>query len=132
MSAPGLCPFLMFEGGVGAAAIELYKAAFAEVEDVGRELWQGPPGEAGHIKLARLRIFGTEVRISDTAFAHGFGFTPSLSLFVDLPDETALERAVKVLGAGGAVLMAPGNYGFSQRFCWLNDRFGVSWQLNLP
>jgi predicted 3-demethylubiquinone-9 3-methyltransferase (glyoxalase superfamily) len=23
------------------------------------------------------------------------------------------------------------NYGFSQRFGWLADRFGVSWQLNL-
>ncbi|MBN1016614.1 VOC family protein, partial [Pseudomonas aeruginosa] len=24
-----------------------------------------------------------------------------------------------------------GDYGFSQRFAWLADRFGVSWQLNL-
>ena len=23
------------------------------------------------------------------------------------------------------------DYGFSQRFGWMNDRFGVSWQLNL-
>ncbi|TIR87077.1 MAG: VOC family protein, partial [Mesorhizobium sp.] len=22
--------------------------------------------------------------------------------------------------------------GFSRRFAWLNDRFGVSWQINLP
>ncbi|WP_292497612.1 VOC family protein, partial [Mesorhizobium sp.] len=24
------------------------------------------------------------------------------------------------------------DYGFSRRFAWLNDRFGVSWQINLP
>lgn len=26
--------------------------------------------------------------------------------------------------------MPLGNYGFSQRFGWLSDRFGVSWQFN--
>ncbi|WP_240618312.1 VOC family protein [Halomonas heilongjiangensis] len=29
------------------------------------------------------------------------------------------------------VLVPPDDYGFSTRFTWLNDRFGVSWQLNL-
>nr|WP_284037940.1 VOC family protein [Neobacillus sp. 114] len=24
------------------------------------------------------------------------------------------------------------NYGFSKKFGWVNDRFGVSWQINLP
>lgn len=28
-------------------------------------------------------------------------------------------------------LMPPDDYGFSRKFAWLNDRFGLSWQLNL-
>lgn len=35
------------------------------------------------------------------------------------------------LSAGGTTLMPLDNYGFSRRFGCINDRFGVSWQLNL-
>jgi len=29
------------------------------------------------------------------------------------------------------VLVPPDDYGFSERFAWVNERFGVSWQFNL-
>ena len=41
------------------------------------------------------------------------------------------EGAFNQLSAGGAVLMPLDNYGFSTKFAWVNDRLGVSWQLNL-
>jgi predicted 3-demethylubiquinone-9 3-methyltransferase (glyoxalase superfamily) len=30
------------------------------------------------------------------------------------------------------VMMPPDDYGFSKRFTWVEDRFGVSWQLSVP
>ena len=62
---------------------------------------------------------------------HAFTFTPASSLFVECETEDGIGRIAAALGDGGAVLMPLGHYGFSRRFTWLNDRFGVSWQLNL-
>lgn len=62
---------------------------------------------------------------------HDFTFTPSISLFVECESEMELEVAYQALSAGGELLMPLDNYGFSTRFGWVNDRFGVSWQLNL-
>jgi uncharacterized glyoxalase superfamily protein PhnB len=42
-----------------------------------------------------------------------------------------LAQAFQKLAEHGKVLMPLGDYGFSKQFGWLNDQFGVSWQLNL-
>lgn len=69
----------------------------------------------------------------DSSVKHNFTFTPSMSIFVDCEDEAELNEAFRQpLSAGGAVLMPLDNYGFSTQFGWVTDRFGVSWQLNLP
>jgi predicted 3-demethylubiquinone-9 3-methyltransferase (glyoxalase superfamily) len=36
------------------------------------------------------------------------------------------------LSENGRAFMPLDNYGFSSKFGWVEDRFGVSWQLNLP
>jgi predicted 3-demethylubiquinone-9 3-methyltransferase (glyoxalase superfamily) len=61
-----------------------------------------------------------------------FTFTPAISLWVDCTTREELERAATLLAEDGAMLMPLGNYGFSSYFCWVADRFGVTWQLNLP
>ncbi|MGX8011443.1 VOC family protein [Mesorhizobium sp. ORM8.1] len=92
----------------------------------------GEDGPEGTLKLARASIGGVEVRIYNSPVRHAFTFTPSFSFFVDCSSGEELERIVDVLAKDGGFLMPPGNYGFSRRFTWLNDRFGVSWQINLP
>ena len=63
---------------------------------------------------------------------HAFDFTPSISLFVDCPTAQELDRLFEALSAGGSVFMPPDAYGFSEKFAWVQDKYGVSWQLNLP
>ncbi|UYO96857.1 VOC family protein [Microbacterium sp. M28] len=43
----------------------------------------------------------------------------------------ALDETWKGLSNGGRVLMEVGEYPFSRRYGWVEDRFGVSWQLIL-
>ena len=61
-----------------------------------------------------------------------FTFTPSISLFVECESDAEIERLAGALGEGGQFMMPLGDYGFSRRFAWVSDRFGVSWQINLP
>jgi predicted 3-demethylubiquinone-9 3-methyltransferase (glyoxalase superfamily) len=68
----------------------------------------------------------------DSPVKHNFTFTPAMSLFVDCADEAELDTLFAKLSEGGQVLMPLDNYGFSRKFGWLADKFGVSWQLNLP
>jgi predicted 3-demethylubiquinone-9 3-methyltransferase (glyoxalase superfamily) len=51
---------------------------------------------------------------------------------VQCADEAEIDRLYAALAERGTELMPLGDYGFSARFGWINDRFGVSWQLNLP
>ncbi len=82
------------------------------------------------MRKATFSIGGLTVMCTDSAVHHSFTFTPASSLFVSCSTEEELEKMVAALAAGGELLMPPGNYGFSRKFAWLNDRFGVSWQLN--
>ena len=126
-------PFLMFQQGRAQAALDLYFDTFPDSRMVHMEHWeQGEPGPAGTIKVAAFTLFGREYLCSDSPMTHDFDFTPSLSIYVDMDSLAELERAFGILSEGGEVLMPLNDYGFSQRFGWVSDRFGVSWQLNLP
>jgi len=124
-------PFLMFQDGIAQAALDLYFATFPDSRMVRAEHYaQGEPGPAGSIKVAVFTLCGREFMCSDSPIKHSFTFTPASSTFVEFDSVAQLERVFGILSEGGQVLMPLDNYGFSQRFGWINDRFGVSWQLN--
>lgn len=125
-------PFIMYQGEA-EAAMTFYVSLFpgAEIVDIVR-YGPGHAGPEGSVMTAVFSIAGQKVMCIDSPVKHDFGLTPAFSLFVDCESEDELTRLASALADGGAVLMPLGNYGFSRKFTWVNDRFGVSWQLNLP
>jgi len=123
---------LMFQGN-GTAALDFYRSVFSDfsieqIEKYGEDAQE----RAGTIKQAHISFAGHSLIVIDSPAVHEFDFTPSISLFVDFDDQNALETTFAHLSEGGTIMMPLDDYGFSTRFGWLADKFGVSWQLNLP
>ena len=126
-----IAPFLMFTGQA-EEAMTLYTSLFDDgrIAELTRHGAEGP-GAPGTVQRARFSLAGQDFLCTDSPPVHEFSFTPSFSIWIETESEDELERLFAALADGGTQLMPLDDYGFSRRFGWLNDRYGVSWQLNL-
>jgi predicted 3-demethylubiquinone-9 3-methyltransferase (glyoxalase superfamily) len=126
-------PFLMFQDGKAEEAMNYYISIIdgSEITKIVR-YGANESGDEGTVMQATFSIKGQEFMCIDSNLKHEFSFTPSFSIFITCDSEEEINHLYQKLSEGGQALMPIGDYGFSQRFAWLNDRFGVSWQLNLP
>ncbi|MGI8387108.1 VOC family protein [Robertmurraya sp. P23] len=126
-------PFLMFQDGKAEEAMNYYISIIedSEITSIVR-YGANESGDEGTVMKATFSLKGQEFMCIDSNLKHQFSFTPSISIFVTCDSEEEINSIYQKLIEGGQALMPIGDYGFSQRFGWLNDRFGVSWQLNLP
>ncbi|MEM9755670.1 MAG: VOC family protein [Pseudomonadota bacterium] len=122
MSVPArVRPHLMLQGGVAADAVALWTRAFAN-------LIATPPGDSP-AALWHLALGDQDFTLFDSPQPHEFAPTPSWSFMVDVDQAADVDAIIAILSEGGAVIMPPDGYPFAQRFCWVEDRFGISWQL---
>ena len=123
-------PFLMFEGRA-EEAMTRYVSTIPESQVLLAQRY-GPdgPGAEGTLSRGEAVLAGQKVRCFDSSVHHEFTFTPAISFFISVDSEDEVDRIADALAVGGNFLMPAGDYGFSRRFAWLNDEFGVSWQIN--
>lgn len=60
-----------------------------------------------------------------------FKFTPSVSFFVTCETTVEVDDLWQKLSEEGNVLMPLDTYPFSEKFGWLEDKYGLPWQLNV-
>lgn len=58
-----------------------------------------------------------------------FKFTPAVSFLVACNTKEEVDALWKRLSEGGLALMELGEYPFSEKYGWVQDRYGLSWQV---
>lgn len=126
-----IATFFMFEGKA-EEAMNFYISLFEQSEIISIQHY-GPneAGAEGSVVQALFSLNGQVFMCIDSSVKHDFTFTPSMSLYVTCDTEAEIERMFGKLSDEGFVLMPLGAYPFSEKFGWVKDKFGVSWQLNL-
>lgn len=61
-----------------------------------------------------------------------FQINPTISFFVNCETTQEIDRLWGKLSESGTVMMELDSYPFAERYGWIQDKYGVSWQLILP
>ena len=124
-----ISPFLWFDTQAEDAA-KLYTSLFPGGSIGGVRLYgDAGPGPKGQVMTLTFKLPGLEVMALNGGPV--FAFTPAVSFFVSSTSEREIDALWKGLSPDGKVFMELQKYPFSEKFGWLSDRFGVSWQLFL-
>lgn len=126
-----LVPFLTF-AGKAEEAMRFYVSLFDRSEVLSVQRW-GPneAGEEGSVMHATFSLQGQQFMCSESNVGHAWSFTPAISLYVRCESEAEIECLYQALSDGGQVFMELATYPFSEKFAWVGDRYGVTWQLAL-
>ncbi|MCJ8014831.1 VOC family protein [Paenibacillus sp. KQZ6P-2] len=127
---PGITPFLMFDGQA-EEAMNFYVSIFksSEVLRITR-YGANEAGAEGSVKQAAFSLKGQTFMCNDSNVKHAFTFTPAISMFVTCDSDEEITEAFNKLSEGGAILMPLSAYPFAYKFSWVQDKFGISWQLS--
>lgn len=119
-------PHLWFDREAKEAA-EFYISLFDGSRLIGSDVLHNTP--SGDAETVDFELAGQPFE----AISAGpyFMFNPSVSLMVACSTAEEVDRLWKALSSGGSELMPLGEYPFSRRYAWVQDRYGLSWQLSL-
>lgn len=119
-----ITPHLWFDKEAKEAA-EFYTSIFdnSRIKDI-NTLHNTPSGD---VDVVSFDLAGQ----SFMAISAGpiFKFTPAVSFFVTCKSKEEVDVLWQKLSQGGKVLMEIGEYPFSKRYGWTQDKYGLSWQI---
>jgi predicted 3-demethylubiquinone-9 3-methyltransferase (glyoxalase superfamily) len=82
---------------------------------------------SGSVDIVTIELSGQEFMLISAGPL--FKFNPSISFLVACKTSKEVNELWGKLSEGGTALMELGEYPFSEKYGWLQDKFGLSWQL---
>lgn len=128
-----IVPWLWFDNNAEEAA-HFYTALFPHSR-IGSMLYHGEGGQdipgqtPGSVMTVDFQLAG--YRFMGLNGGPMFAFTPAISFYVVCETEAEIDTLWAGLGKDGSVLMALAPYDWSAKYGWLQDKYGLTWQLSL-
>jgi predicted 3-demethylubiquinone-9 3-methyltransferase (glyoxalase superfamily) len=119
-----ITPHLWFDKEAKQAA-EFYTSVFEDSKITSAKVIRDTP--SGDCDILGFQIMGTDFMAISAG--PNFKLNPSISFHVKCTTASEVDALWKKLAAGGTALMEIGEYPFSKRYGWIQDRYGVSWQV---
>ena len=129
-----ITPFLWFDNQT-EEAVNFYVSIFknSKIKTASRYGEEG--AKASGMPENSVMTMAFQIEGQDFVAINGgpiFQITPTISFFVNCETIQEIDRLWGKLSQNGTVMMELGNYPFAEKYGWIQDKFGVSWQLILP
>lgn len=118
------------------AAINFYVSIFPNSKIVSIQRYPDHPVEGlpmegldGKVLTAIFELEGQRFMALDGGSV--FKFNPTVSFFVNRNTPEEVDALWNKLADGGSVLMPLEKYPFSEKYGWLQDKYGLSWQIGV-
>jgi len=124
MTMQKITPHLWFDREAEEAA-RFYISVFKDSKINNTTTLHNTP--SGTMDIVTIELFGQEFMLISAGPL--FKFNPSLSFLIACKTKDEVDALWVKLSEGGTALMEIGEYPFSERYGWVQDRFGLSWQV---
>lgn len=132
MAIPKITTFLMFNGNA-EEAMNLYVNTFEDAEILALVRYSESDNEpTGAVQHAIFRLKDQVFMAIDNMNGVDIEMNPAMSLYVTVDNPIEMERLFNKLKSGGAILMPKTEMPPFREFAWIQDKFGVNFQLALP
>jgi len=129
-----ITPFLWFDNQT-EEAVNFYTTVFENSKIITTIRYSPEGAQATGMPESSVMTMAFQIEGQDFVAINGgpvFQITPTISFFVNCGTIQEIDRLWEKLSVSGMVMMELDNYPFAEKYGWIQDKFGVSWQLILP